>query len=182
MKPALIVVDMVNEFVHGRLATPEAVSTVDPARTVVQSFRKFRLPVIYVSDGHYPDDPEIRIWGRHSMKGDEGSAVIDDLKPSPADYIIEKHAYSGFYGTNLDMVLRSHGIDTVVLIGLDADICVRHTAADALYRNYGIVVVEDAVAARIDRNWRDYFTRVYGATIVRSDEIEDILSHVHIET
>ncbi|MCY0851243.1 MAG: cysteine hydrolase [Thermoplasma acidophilum] len=182
MKPALVVVDMVNEFIHGRLATPEAMKTVGPARKVIETFRRSGLPVVYVNDSHYPDDPEIRIWGRHSMKGDDGSEVIDEIRPSAGDYVLEKHAYSGFYGTNLDMILRAHGIDTVVLIGLDADICVRHTAADALYRNYRIIVVEDAVAARIDPNWKDYFTRVYGATVKRSDEIEGMLQEDQIET
>ena len=182
MKAALIVVDMVNEFVHGRLATPEALKTVEPSKRVIEAFRNAGLPIVYTNDRHYPDDPEMNIWGPHSMKGDSGSEVIDEIRPESDDYIVEKHTYSGFYGTNLDIILRSHGIDTVVIIGLDADICVRHTAADALYRNYHIMIVEDAVAARIDRNWKDYFVKVYGARIVRSDEIAKILSEDQIET
>jgi nicotinamidase-related amidase len=61
-----------------------------------------------------------------------------------------------------------------VLVGLDADICVRHTAADAFYRGYSIFIVRDAVAARIDPSWEKYFIKVYGARIINSSEIETV--------
>ena len=61
------------------------------------------------------------------------------------------------------------------MVGLDADICVRHTAADAFYRGYSIFIVRDAVAARIDPLWEKYFVKVYGARIINSNEIESML-------
>ena len=171
VRPALVIVDMLNDFVHGALKTPEAEATVGPARRVLDYFRSRGWPVIYVNDAHYPTDIEIPLWGQHAMKGTWGAQVIDELAPRQGEYVIEKHSYSGFYGTPLDQVLRSLGVDTVVLIGLTTDICVRHTAADAFFRGYKVVVVRDAVAAMIDRQWEDYFRKVYGATIVNSEEL-----------
>ncbi|BAB59926.1 isochorismatase [Thermoplasma volcanium GSS1] len=175
MTKGLVVIDMLNDFVHGTLKTQESLSTVIPARNVLEAFRKKGLPIFFTNDAHYKEDPEMKIWGSHAMKGSWGAQIIEELKPLESEFVIEKHAYSAFYGTNLDQILRARGVTELFLIGLDADICVRHTAADALYRNYAITVVEDAVAARIDKNWKDYFIRVYGANIVKSDEINKVI-------
>jgi len=175
LRPALVIIDMLNDFVHGALKTPEAASTVEPARRVLEHFRSRGWPVIYVNDSHYSTDIEMPLWGPHAMKGTWGAQVVPELAPREGEYVLEKHAYSGFYGTPLDHILRSLGVDTVVLVGLDADICVRHTAADAFFRGYRVVVVRDAVAARIDKNWEEYYRRVYGATIVSSDELPKVL-------
>nr|WP_148217141.1 isochorismatase family cysteine hydrolase [Acidilobus saccharovorans] len=175
MRPALVIVDMLNDFIDGALATPEAKATVAPARKVLEAFRRNGWPVIYVNDAHYPTDIEMPLWGPHAMKGTRGAEVYSELAPREGEYVLEKHAYSGFFGTALDHILRSLGVDTVVLVGLDADICVRHTAADAFFRGYKVVVVRDAVAARIDKNWETYYKKVYGATVLNSDEVESYL-------
>jgi nicotinamidase-related amidase len=175
LRPALVVIDMLNDFIDGALATPEAKATVAPARKVLEVFRRNGWPVIYVNDAHYPTDIEMPLWGPHAMKGTRGAEVYGELAPREGEYVLEKHAYSGFFGTALDHILRSLGVDTVVLMGLDADICVRHTAADAFFRGYKVVVVRDAVAARIDRNWETYYKKVYGATVLNSDDVEGYL-------
>ena len=175
MRPALVVVDMLYDFIEGALATPEAKATVGPAKRVLEAFRQRRLPVVYVNDAHYETDIEMPLWGPHAMKGTKGAEVYHELAPAPGEYVLEKHAYSGFYGTALDHILRSLKVDAVFLVGLDADICVRHTAADAFFRGYKVYVVRDAVAARIDKNWEEYYRRVYGATIVSSDEVPRVL-------
>ncbi len=174
-RPALIVVDMLNEFVNGRLSTPEARGTVGPARRTLEEFRRRGLRVFYVKDSHREEDFELALWGPHAMHGTKDSEIIEELRPLDGEPVIEKHTYSGFFETPLDYFLRSNGIDTVFLIGLDADICVRHTAADAFFRGYRIYVVRDAVAAYLDRNWEEYFRRIYGARIIGSEEVGQVL-------
>ncbi len=176
MKFALIIVDMLNDFIEGTLKTDEAINAVKGAKVALDAFRASKLPVIYVNDHHYKNDFEIKIWGEHAMAGTYGSKVFSAIAPQEGEYVIEKHAYSGFFGTHLDTVLRINKIDSVMLVGLDADICVRHTAADAFFRGYSIFVVRDAVAARIDRAWEQYFTRVYGAKIINSEDVQRIIS------
>jgi len=178
LKPALLIVDMLNDFIRGVLRTPEAVATVGPAARVLGLCRARGVPVFFINDSHRASDYEMKLWGAHAMKGSDGGMIIQELRPADGEEIIEKHAYSGFFATALDYLLRSTGVDTVILIGLDADICVRHTAADAYFRGYGILVVRDAVAARLDKNWEPYFKRVYDATVVDSAGLEPLLTAV----
>lgn len=77
------------------------------------------------------------------MKGTEGSELVDELKLKEGDYVLEKRAYSAFHETGLDMLLRTIGVDTVILTGLHTNICVRHTAADAFFKGYRIIVPKD---------------------------------------
>ncbi|MDG6927464.1 MAG: cysteine hydrolase [Nitrososphaerota archaeon] len=176
MKTALVIVDMLNDFLEGTLKTKEAINTVKATKQVLKVFRASKLPVIYVNDHHYINDFEIKVWGKHAMAGTEGSRVFAEIAPHKGEYIIEKHTYSGFYGTHLDYILRSNEVDAIMLVGLDADICVRHTAADAFFRGYSIFVVRDAVAARIDQSWEKYFVSVYGAKIINSEDIRKAIN------
>ncbi|AFZ71247.1 nicotinamidase-like amidase [Caldisphaera lagunensis DSM 15908] len=175
MRPALIIIDMLNDFISGTLKTEEAISTVKPTKKAIDVFRRRKYPIFYVNDSHYNNDFEIPLWGPHAMKGTDGAKVYEEIKPEKDDFVLEKHAYSAFFQTPLDYLLRTNGIDTVFLAGLDADICVRHTAADAFFRGYKIYVIKDAVAARIDKNWEIYYKKVYNANIVYSEELEKII-------
>ncbi|MDG7044619.1 MAG: cysteine hydrolase [Nitrososphaerota archaeon] len=176
MKPALLIIDMLNDFISGPLRTQEAASTVMPTSVVLNLCRSRGVPVFFLNDSHLASDYEIKLWGAHAMKGSEGGMIIAELKAIDGENVIEKHTYSGFFDTALDYLLRSIGVDTVILAGLDADICVRHTAADAYFRGFGIVVVRDAVAARLDKNWESYFKRVYDAMVIESSELNSLLS------
>jgi len=175
MRAALLVVDMLQEFIFGKLGSDPARATVGPAKLVLSEFRARGLPVIYLCDSHLPQDPEIPLWGPHAMKGTPGASVVEELKPMPGETVLEKRAYSGFYGTPLEEVLRSLGVDSLVLVGLDADVCVRHTAADAFFRGYRLFVVRDAVAPLWDKSWEEYYRRVYGATVLSSGEVPGLL-------
>lgn len=174
MGSALIIIDMNRDFVYGKLGTERARKIIPNIKALSDEARRSGIPVIYVGDAHLPQDPEIRIWGEHSMKGDRGSEIIEELSPEKGDYVLEKRVYSAFHETGLDMLLRSLGIDTVILTGLHTNICVRHTAADALFRGYRIVVPEDAVEAFTEKDHVEgieYLRRVYGAEIVGSGEL-----------
>lgn len=130
--------------------------------------------MVYVNDAHLPTDPEMRIWGEHAMKGAEGSRVIDELRPTDRDYVLEKRTYSAFFETGLDLLLRSLGATTVVLTGIHTHICVQHTAADAFFRGYRVVVVRDATATFDPRDHEsaiNYMRTMYGAEVVTSEEL-----------
>src|SRR3990170_7795303 len=148
--PAVIIVDMLNDFVTGKLEVDRAKHIIPNIKRLIEAARKNAVPVIYSNDAHYPQDVEVtRKWGKHAIKGTKGAEVIPELKPDKKDYVVEKRTYSGFYETGLDPLLRSlyggEGVKTVVLCGLHTHICVRHTAADAFFRGYGIIVTSDGV-------------------------------------
>jgi nicotinamidase-related amidase len=135
--PAIILVDVQNDFFTGPLKIRRDINITEPLQRLVVAARKNAVPVIYSIDAHYPQDVEVvRKWGNHAIKGTEDAQVIPELKADETkDYIVEKRTYSGFYETGLDPLLRSlyggDGAKTVILGGLHTNMCIRHTSADA---------------------------------------------------
>lgn len=176
---AVILVDMLNDFVTGDLKCERASCIIPKLKKLVEAARKHNVPVIYSNDAHYPEDAEIVAkWGEHAIKGTKGAEVIPELKPTSKDYIVEKRAYSGFYETGLDSLLRSlfkgEGVKTVILGGLHTNICVRHTSADAFFRGYKIIIAKDGVEAFTQEDQDQglkYLEYVYNAKIMTIDEI-----------
>jgi nicotinamidase-related amidase len=84
---------------------------------------------------------------RYTEDGSTGQQVIDELAPEPNDLMVKKYRSSGFWGTNLDMLLRSNGILSVIVTGCTTEGCVESTARDALFNDYYVVVPEDCVAS-----------------------------------
>jgi ureidoacrylate peracid hydrolase len=78
-------------------------------------------------------------------KGTWDHAIVDGLAPQPGDILIPKTRYSGFFNTNVDSVLRSRGIRTLVFIGVATNVCVESSLRDAFHLEYFSVVLEDAV-------------------------------------
>ncbi len=178
MKPAVIVIDMLEEFVHGRLRSPEAEEIIPQIKRVAEEARRRNIPVIYVADRHFPFDHELRVWGPHALHGSEESEIVEELRPAPQDIVLYKRSYSGFRDTGLDMLLRDLGVDTVILTGIHTHICVLHTAWDAFYYGYNIIVVRDGVAAfsREDHEYAlKYMEKVYGAKLLNHDEVVELL-------
>jgi nicotinamidase-related amidase len=177
--PAVILVDMLNDFVTGKLEAKRAQRIIPNLNRLVETARENKVPVIYSNDAHYPQDVEVtRKWGNHAIKGTKGAEVIPELNPTEKDYIVEKRTYSGFYETGLDPLLRSlykgEGAKTVILGGLHTNMCVRHTAADAFFRGYKIIVAEDGAEAFTQKDQEEglkYLEYVYNAKIMMVDEI-----------
>ena len=174
-KKAVIIIDMLNDFVTGDLKCERAERIISNLKRLIEAAREKGVPVIYANDAHYPEDFEVvRRWGKHAIKGTHGAEVIPELKPAEKDYIIEKRTYSGFFETGLDPLLRSLGVETVILCGLHTHICVRHTAADAFFRGYKIVVAKDGVESFTEKDHVEglnYLRDVYGAELKSVDEI-----------
>jgi len=176
---AVIVLDMLNDFVTGGLKCERAKHIIPNLKKLVVAAHKHRVPVIYSNDAHLPVDEEVvERWGKHAIKGTKGAEVIPELRPQKKDYIVEKRTYSGFHETGLDMLLRSlyrgEGVKTVILTGLHTNICVRHTAADAFFRGYGIIVAKDGVEAFTQEDHEQglkYLKNIYNAKILTVDDI-----------
>lgn len=176
---AIVVIDMLNDFVTGKLEAKRAQLIIPNLKKLIEIARENNAPVIYSNDAHYPQDVEVtRKWGNHAIKGTKGAEVIPELKPDKKDYIVEKRTYSGFYETGLDPLLRSlykgEGVKTVVLGGLHTNMCVRHTAADAFFRGYKIIVAADGCEAFTQKDHEEglkYLEYVYDAKIMDVDEI-----------
>lgn len=176
-KFALIISDMLNDFVTGDLKTDRAAKIIPNLQKLVEAARENDVPVIYSNDAHYESDFEVvHKWGSHALKGTPGAKVIPELEPGENDFTVEKRVYSGFYETGLDSILRGlykgEGADTIILGGLHTHICIRHTSADAFFRGYKIIIVSDGVEAFTQKDHEQglrYLKEVYNAVIIRTE-------------
>jgi nicotinamidase-related amidase len=81
-------------------------------------------------------------------RGDSRFVEISRLiAPEPGDFFIRKHAYSGFFETRLDSLLRNLGIDTIIFVGFSLDVCLMCTMLDALNLNYEVILLRDCTLA-----------------------------------
>lgn len=148
MKLAVIVIDMINDFVAGVFKSDRAAKIIPNIRALLSYARKRKVPIVYATDAHLPNvDPEFDVWGSHAVAGSWGAEIVDELKPHKGDFRVLKRKYSAFQGTDLDQLLRELKVDTVILTGVVTDICIQHTAADAFFRGYKIIVPTDCVEA-----------------------------------
>jgi nicotinamidase-related amidase len=84
---------------------------------------------------------------QYTVPGTPGHAFVPDLAPAAGELVVAKYRSSGFWGTNLDLLLRSNGIETVIMTGCTTEGCVESTARDAMFCDYYVVIVEDCVAS-----------------------------------
>ena len=171
---AVIVIDMLEDFVYGALKNVRAKRIIPKIAGLVNHARKKGWIVVYANDAHLPGDPEEKVWGPHAMAGSKGAQVISELKPKKGDFVLGKRTYSGFYETGLDLLLRDNGVSELVITGQHTHICVRHTCADAFARNYKITVPEDGVESFSDsdhKNGLEYLKICYGANIVKTSSL-----------
>jgi nicotinamidase-related amidase len=83
----------------------------------------------------------------HNLQGSPQTEIIPEIAPLEGEHVVVKKRLTGFYATDLDLLLRSLGIDTVVLTGVNTNTCITGTAFDAMHRDYKVVVVSDCVAS-----------------------------------
>lgn len=146
-RPALLILDMVNcfDFEGAEKLKRHAISAAHRIDQLRQQFRERGWPIVYVNDnfGEWHSDAS-KLVARALEKD---NPVTQLLAPSHDDYFIIKPQFSGFYATNLPVLLPQLGVSKLVLTGVATDICVLFTAADAHMREYDLWVPQDAVAA-----------------------------------
>jgi nicotinamidase-related amidase len=145
MKTALVILDMLNDFVTGTLANAAAEPIIDPIADLAKAARdRDDWVVIYANDAHQPNDIEFRVFGEHALAGSDGAAVVGALKPKEGDFVVPKRYYSAFTDTDLDSTCRVHNIGKMVVVGQHTNCCCRHTTYDAFLRDIEVSVVSDA--------------------------------------
>ena len=175
MKEAVLVVDMLNDFVTGALKCERGLAIVPQTAKLLDGARKAGVPVIFYNDAHLKGiDHELKLWGDHAIAGTPGAQVIPELNLSENDYVVPKRRYSGFFHTDLDLLLKELGVDTVIMTGLHTHMCVRHTSADAYCLGYNVVVAKDATNSFTEEDYTyglKYLADIYGAEITDVDTL-----------
>ncbi len=190
-KTALIIVDMQNDFVAegAPLRATMAAAVVPPLQRALTHARRTGMRVIFTAQAHRRDGCDMGVFGNlwppvaervGLVDGEPGIDIYPELQPLPHEIVLKKRRYSAFYGTELDIILRSSGIETAIITGVTTENCCHATARDALFHNYGVVFLSDATGTF------DYPDVGYGAMTVaevhRASLIILALSTAHVMT
>lgn len=177
---ALLLIDMQKESRYGIEGIDEAVAA---AQGVIAACRTAGIPVVYTRHVNRRDGVDVSIGEVFDTQGlpvyyradTDSITILDALEPQPRDAVIDKHRWSGFHGTSLDLILRSHGARELFIGGFTTDCCVLTSVYDAYARDYRVSLVPDMCAATnmgshraavlMMANW------VYGIEILSSGEL-----------
>jgi nicotinamidase-related amidase len=148
-KNALIIVDMLNDFVDEKGALYCGQESRDIIPFIQERLRKSRDRgdlVVYLKDSHDETDKEFERFPKQCVEDTWGNEIIPDLAPKSGEKIIPKKRFSGFFGTNLESILYSAGVENVEVVGVCTSICVMDTVGGLANRDYRISVPEKGVA------------------------------------
>src|SRR5437660_8072588 len=148
----IVVIDMLNEFCKpgGAMILPGCERLVPPQTRVLDAARRAGSTILFVVDTHRPNvrqDREFLKRAPHCLEESWGARVIEDLDPRPDDVYVVKPRYSALSGTDVDLTLRDLQINTLVIVAVVTNVCVRSTVHDAYFLGYQVIVPEDCVAA-----------------------------------
>ena len=147
---------------------------------IAAAARKAGVPVVFSCDAHLPGvDREIELWGEHGIKGTDAAQPLARLGLCDKDFVVPKRRYDGFFQTDLDLLLRELGVDTIIAVGADTNICVLQTLAGAYFRTYKSIVAADACATFLigtQEAGLEYFSRCYDSRVVSTDKVLEYLA------
>ena len=204
-QPALIVVDMQHGFLDegaslevaaGRAVLPNIVE-------LVEACRSHKIPVIFTEFVYATTIPCLRgepfgpehlpqqdgeptgytypsnncLVGPGAGEGVESADTVEQLAPADDELVIRGHTYDKFYGTHLDLALRSLHVDRLVLTGITTDVCVNSTLISASTRNYRVTAVTDGMAAieeRIQQACLDIWQNKFARLATTAEVLEEI--------
>ncbi|MDB5662650.1 MAG: cysteine hydrolase [Sphingomonas bacterium] len=174
---ALLIIDMINDmdFSEGGEMLAHATAATDAIERLRDQAARRGVPIVYVNDNYGQWHSErSRIIEYCTRPESRGRDLIRRIEPAEDDYFVIKPQFSGFYSTNLPVLLPKLGVSRLILTGLAADMCVLFTAADAHMRDYELWVPADAVASTEQQraDWAlDIMAKAMGAEIRPTTEL-----------
>jgi len=168
---ALVIIDMQRDFLEPggfgeALGNDVSLlrAAVAPCAAVLAAARRLDLFVIHTREGHRPDlsdappykiergDPATRIgargpMGRILVRGEPGHDIVPELYPLRTEPVIDKPGKGAFYQTDLELMLRNRGIDTLFVAGVTTEVCVNTTVREANDRGFRCIVLDDCCAS-----------------------------------
>ncbi|MEX0344647.1 MAG: isochorismatase family protein [Rhizobiaceae bacterium] len=159
MRPALLLIDLANAWTRpGHAFSCSNMEEIIPAnQALLNVFRARGLPVIYTTTAYQSTEgphADSGVWGAKiplsELSVDSEWVKIDDrVAPEPGEQVIVKKNASAFTGTNLANYLTSCRVDTLIITGVTASACVRHSVEDAISSGFRPIIVREGVGDRI---------------------------------
>lgn len=147
---ALLVIDMQRFFLNPESSTFACggLAILPNIKSLIQIFRKKKLPVIYTAHVHKSPEMDGGImswwWEGMLIEGTPQTRVHPSIAPLAKEKIVYKHRYSAFYNTDLETTLRCLKITDLVVSGIMTNLCVESTVRDAYFRDYRVHFLLDA--------------------------------------
>ena len=154
-KTALINVDMQNCFVENSpIAAPGGLEVLERINKLAAACRKAGVKVIHTAHVVRPDHSNVGVLGEIVppvndgviTKGNFTAEIHGGVEQGPDDMVLDKPRFGSFHGTDLDVILRSSGIDTIIVTGIATNICCETTAREANVRDYHVFFISDGTA------------------------------------
>jgi nicotinamidase-related amidase len=170
-RSALVIIDMQRDFLEpggfgAALGNDVSLlkAAVEPIRNVLNAARQAGLLVIHTREGHRPDlsdapplkvdrgDPATRIgapgpMGRILIRGEPGHDIIPELYPVAGEPVIDKPGKGAFYQTDLELMLKNRGIETLFVCGVTTEVCINTTIREANDRGFRCIALSDCCAS-----------------------------------
>jgi nicotinamidase-related amidase len=149
-KVALLLIDVINDldFPDADQLLTHALPMARQIAALKKRAKRDGVPVVYVNDNFGRWRSDFRAQVEHCLNdGGTGKPIVELLRPEEDDYFVLKPKHSGFFATTLDTLLKYLGVETVILTGVAANICVLFTANDAYMRDLKLIVPADCVAS-----------------------------------
>ena len=151
-KAALLVIDMQNDLCQDSRRKKKVRNIIDALKTTIELFTSRKLPIYYICFSLPKNDVQFSRFGdTYCIENTFGAEIISDLLPLRGQ-IIKKKKHSAFFETNLDEHLRQEDVKEVYFSGLQTQICIMTSAADASYRGYEPIVISDCVVSTRETN------------------------------
>jgi biuret amidohydrolase len=168
---ALVLIDFQRDFLEpggfGELLGNDVgllLRAVEPASRVLAAARATGMLVVHTREGHRPDlsdCPPAKLArgrlatgigspgpkGRILVRGEEGHDIVDELAPQPGEVVLDKPGKGSFYATDLELILRNHGIRSLIVTGVTTEVCVHTTVREANDRGFECLVLSDCVGS-----------------------------------
>ena len=169
---ALLVIDMQRDFLDPRGYAAQAGvdidrlrNTIAPVQMLLAAARASGMRVLFTREGHRPDLSDcppsklarsraagaeigsVGPLGRLLVRGELGHDLVDEMQARAAEMVVDKPGYSAFHQTDLDQILRSQGVGTLLVCGVTTEVCVHSTLRAATDLGYRCITVADACAA-----------------------------------
>ena len=154
-RTALVIVDMQNAFVaDSPIAAPQGTAVAERLNRLAVKCRESGITVIWTRHVVRPDGSNTGLLGE--LVPPVAGGIINDDAPTaalhslmnvrPGDIVVGKPRFGSFYGTDLELILRSRGIDTLILGGINTNVCVDTTAREAAVREFRVLFLSDGTA------------------------------------
>ena len=168
-RAALLLIDMQRDFCapggyaeHAGLDIQRLRAPIAAQQALLAAARASGMLVVHTREGHRPDLSDLPAWkrirsersgapigsagplGRLLVRGEYGHDLIDELQPHAGEPVIDKPGYCAFAATDLELILRTRGIDSLIITGVTTEVCVSSTLRSAIDRGFNCLTVRDA--------------------------------------